>query len=446
MGAARSPDRPASPDRVAPIGGLDVYLLPAVVGGGWGDITEVLDAGRTLQRAGFLPTLYRAADRPLPRSVDGPWDWDGIVRRSTIAPTHARALTISANWGVSAAPDRPGRLGRGGVWSVEAERIERSYGPRRTIHVSLEEFARTLTSREENQERWREGGESSRRVARRRTGAAFRRDTQEFHDAFRLFRGFDLPNVLHLFQGFEPAPPFVREFPEAVEIGPLWPLERPTHRRASPRRSRDAWVWYASPSTSDRLVRPIDRGLSRSPVRVVRIRSPRPLVLPSMSAVRWSLEAPMAPASWNRRFEGAALRIVTGSRTLLEALAVGGPFLYYNGVLGQGRRSHRHRPEKIRSLLSAWKADGVSQRLRRDLADFSRGRRVEPIVRAAAADEAWGRGFPHRWRPSAYPTDRRDGGRFLVAVARSFASEGMGSEELVGSIRAGRSVPSLDVL
>ncbi|MFI5414812.1 MAG: hypothetical protein ACHQ16_03995 [Candidatus Lutacidiplasmatales archaeon] len=418
--------------------------MPAVVGGGWGDIAEVLDAGRTLERAGFPGTVYRTAGRPLPKSLDGPWDWSGVARRSTMAPRADRALTITPNWGVTAAPDRPGRLGRGGVWSVEAERIERAYGATRTLHVSLEEFARTLTSREENAERWREGGMRARPIARLRTRAAFRRDAEEFHEAFRRFRAFDRPNILHLFQGFGPSPQFTREFPEVVEVGPLWPVPTASSVQRGERVRSTEWVWYASPASSARLADAVAAGLQGTGVSRVRVRSPRPMTFASVPSLAWSVERPMDSADWNARFRGAALRIVTGSRTLLEALQVGGPFLYFNGVLGEGSRTHRHRPEKIQALLAAWRREGVAADLCRDLDAFSRARRVAPVVRRAATESGWGRSFPRRWRPSGYRPDRADAGRLLVAVARSFASAGESSEALVGAIRGGRRLPNYE--
>ncbi|MCI4324997.1 MAG: hypothetical protein L3K00_03815 [Thermoplasmata archaeon] len=415
--------------------------MPAVVGGGWGDIAEVLDAGRTLASAGYPVALYRAPGRPLPPAVEGPWDWTEIERRSVLSPSAPSALTVSPNWGVSAAPDRPGRLGRGGVWSVEAAAIEREYGPTRTLHVSLEEFARTLPSREENAERWREGGTPAKTIRTLRRGAPFRRDTTEFHDAFRTFRAFDRPNLLHLFQGFAPTPGFSREFPEAVQVGPLWPFPAPPAGRLRTPRGRWEWVWYASPSSSPRLVSAVDRGLAGSGVRRVGVRSPRTISVPSDGTVAWSVDAPARSGDWERRFRSAELRIVTGSRTLLEALRVGGPFLYFNGVLGTGGRTHRHRPEKIRALLSVWKSDGVSLRLRRDLDSFSAARRVEEVVRAAATDPTWSADFPERWGPSGYPPDRSDAGGFLVRVAHAFAAGSETSADLVGALRSGRRLP-----
>ncbi len=62
-------------------GGLDVYLFPAVVGGGLGDIEEVLLAGRRLARAGYPVHLFRRPGRPLPR-----WPSRPASRRAAASP------------------------------------------------------------------------------------------------------------------------------------------------------------------------------------------------------------------------------------------------------------------------------------------------------------------------------------------------------------------------
>jgi hypothetical protein len=406
--------------------------MPAVVGGGLGDIAEVLDGGRALAGAGFRTILLRLPGRPLPPSVDGPWDLRGVERAATVAPRSERAMTVAPNWGVSAAADRPGRLGRGGVWALEADAVEQAYGPERTLHVSLEEFARTLTSAHENAERWREGGASARSIAVRRGTRPFRREAAVFHREFRRFRGFDRPNVLHLFQTFRPAPAFSREFPEAVQVGPIWP-DRPSGRSPRPRPSE--WVWYASPSSSARLVEEVDRGLRGTPVRRVLVRSPRPIPLPTDSPVAWSVAGPLRASEWNDRFRSAGLRIVTGSRTLLEAIQTPGPFLYFNGVLNEGRRRRRHRPEKVQALLRGWRAMGVPSALARDVDDFSRGRRVEEVVRSAASDARWSKKFPRAPPVTGFPLGREDGASVLVAVAKAFARGPDSSTEVVGRFR-----------
>ncbi|MFG1530227.1 MAG: hypothetical protein AAFA34_03005, partial [Thermoplasmata archaeon] len=119
----------------------------------------------------------------------------------------------------------------------------------------------------------------------------------------------------------------------------------------------------------------------------------------------------------------AELRIVTGSRSLLEALSDGRPFLYFNGIRGEGRRVRRHRPEKIARLLTAARTAGVAPELRRDLSDFARGRRVEEVVRRAhRRTDGWGR-FPDRWGVARFPPPFRDPVELIDRLLRGLAVE-----------------------
>jgi len=415
---------------------VDVYLFPAVVGGGLGDIEEVLAAGRHLARAGFPLHLYREGGRPLPPNVEGPWEWPPVVREKRLRPRARSALTVSPSWGVSAAPSRPERFGRGGPWEAEARRVERAYGADRTLHVSLEEFARTLPSAEETRERFREGGVPARAIGARYRAARSAKEVEAFRHAFRAFRGFDRPNVLHLFATFRPDRAFGREFPEAVQTGPLGPghgrAGPPDRRRPGPRE----WVWYASPASAERIAPAVLRGLAglRPPVSLY-VRSPRPWPsVPGTKGLR--VETAAGPASvWRSRFRNAELRVVTGSRTLLEAMEVGGPFLYFNGVLGHGSGRRRHRPEKVRAWLDLARRSGVPRELRRDLADFARGRRVTEVVRRAARREGgWAR-FPARLVPSGFPRSRATAERVLLAAARALSRPDARASEVVARFR-----------
>ncbi|NNN18016.1 MAG: hypothetical protein HKL79_06625 [Thermoplasmata archaeon] len=423
---------------------VDVYLFPAVVGGGLGDIEEVLACGRHLETAGFPLTLYRRRGRPLPRSVDGPFDWPAHARRSKIlergrAPT---AVTVSPCWGVSAAPSRPEPFGRGGVWEEECADIERAYGPERTLHISLEEFARTLTSREETVERYREGGVPSRKVRRRSRTAKFAREVEQFHDALVRYRAFDRPNLLHLYSTFRPRRSFAREFPEAVQCGPLLSGRRRVRHRAPGGARRGAWVWYASPASSHRLLEPILSGLgARAPTSAISIHTPRPMPgtvdRPARGVVRTVLG--LEPRrNWQDEFDRARVRIVTGSRTLLEALELGGPFLYFNGLIGD-RRPHRHRPEKILALLDLGRRGRVDPGLLRDLDDFSRGRRVREIVMHADQRLDTWRRFP-AFRPglSEFPPGYENAGTLVTAVVRSLAERTGPVVDLVREVRSGQ--------
>jgi hypothetical protein len=426
----RSPRRRGRPPPV------DVYLFPAVVGGGLGDIEETLSAGRRLSEEGFPTWLYRPPGRPLPSSVDGPWEWPAGLRRITrLTPSAPAALTVVPAWGVSAAPARPGPLGRPGPWSREAAEVEHAYGSRSTLHVSLEEFARTLTLARENRERLREGGVAARDLTGRLRSARRAGEVDRFRVAYERFRAFDRPNVLHVFATFRKDAGFAREFPAAVQTGPLWPHR--TRLPGSPSPAARRWVWYASPASAQQIAPEVIRGLSgRSPPIRLLVRTPRdwaPAQRPP-----WVEVVPVRfPARrWSAAFGTAELRIVTGSRTLLEALEAGGPFLYFNGVLGGGPAMRRHRPEKLQALLDAARGH-LPADLRQDLADFGRGRRVAAVVRRAADRAGAWRSFPRRWFRADFPPPFDDAGSLLTAVARALGRAPRSSVEIVRRVRAG---------
>ena len=420
------------------VAGVDVYLFPAVVGGGIGDIEEVLAAGRQLSRAGFRTILYRRAGRPLPRSVSGPWDWPPLERRARLRPRAPAALTVTPAWGISAAASRPEPFGRGGPWELEAQDVERAYGPDCTVHVSLEEFARTLVSVAENRERLREGGVQDRDLSVRLARSRSAGELERFRAAFARYRGFGHANVLHVFATFRRDPAFAREFPEAVQTGPLWPRRyRPVslRRRSAGRRE---WVWYASPESAERLAGEVVEGLSDvAPSVHLYVRTDQPWG-GSFPGDRVEIATgPLDAAAWRRRFAAADLRIVTGSRTLLEAVELGGPFLYFNGILGTGSRRRRHRPEKVAALLEVARSTGVDAALRRDWADFARGRRVRAVVRNAAIGVGgWAR-FPRRLRAVRFRAPYDDAGDLVVAVARALARTPEEANGVVERARAG---------
>ncbi len=410
--------------------------MPAVVGGGLGDIEEVLAAGRWLARAGFPILLYRRPGRPLPRSVEGPWAWPPHRRVRRLRPRARSAVTVSPAWGVSAAPGRPGAFGRPGPWADEAADLEAAYGPGHVLHVSLEEFARTLDARSESRERLREGGVPSRSIAERLRATERRGEIEEFRTAFERFRAFDRPNVLPLFATFRPDRRFARAFPRAVQSGPLWPGRYRRSRSGRRSRSRREWVWYASPASAERIAPRVIAGLAgqRPPVHLFVV-SPRPW--PSVPPTpAWTLVTePMPTAGWQRRFAAAELRIVTGSRSLLEALERGGPFLYFNGVLGSGSRTRRHRPEKIRALIAVGRELGVPRRLLADLGRFAAGEDVVGVVRRCAAGRAGWERFDRRRRRGSFRPPYDAAGSVLVAAARALARPGSDSAAVVAAIR-----------
>jgi hypothetical protein len=408
-----------------------------VVGGGLGDIEEVLAAGRELARAGVRPILFRLPGRPLPRSVDGPWDWPHVERSDRLHPRAPAALTVSPAWGVSAAPSRPEPFGGGGPWEREARAVESAYGPGSTLHISLEEFARTLPSKTENRERLREGGVLRRSLTARLALSERAGELDQFRTAFRVHRAFDRPNVLHLFATFRADPRFAEEYPAAVQTGPLWPRRATPATRRGPREERE-WVWYASPPSAEAIAAEVVAGLGDTtpPVRLyVRTDRSWPTEFPA-DRVEVAVGA-VSPREWRRRFDRAELRIVTGSRTLLEAMELGGPFLYFNGVLGAGARRRRHRPEKFRAWLDLARTHGIVPGLERDMADFARGRRVRSVVRNAARRlDGWG-GFPGRLAPLGFRAPYDDAGRLIVAVMRALSAAPSDAEAIVARARAG---------
>jgi hypothetical protein len=370
--------------------GVDVYLFPAALGGGRGDIDEVYTAGGVLGDRGARVRILRLGSRPIPSAVVRPGEWPAVPRLARIGRHRPWAFTVSAAWGVTAAPKRPGPLGGAGPWALESAAVEETYGADRTVHISIEEFARTLTSREQTIERYREGGWSTTAIRNLASTVRFRTEVAEFRRAFRRFRGFDRANVLSVFPGFEPRPGFAHEFPEAVQCGPLWPCRFRPRRKFAP----GSWVWYASPSTAPRLAPALLAGIAHSGRRIhLGIRGPSPGLGGVDPAGRWTVLPSMGTERWARMFESAELRIVTGSRSLLEALEVGGPFLYFNGVLGSGASARRHRPEKLQQLLRGLKRDVPGSPVLRDLRSFGRGQRVAQVAERAASPE-WRRGFP----------------------------------------------------
>jgi len=136
----RSTIRSGAERRRAARRAVDVYLMPAVVGGGRGDVEEVLGVGRALARTGYAPVVPRVG----PRAVlpDRSFDWSGIRPTRRVVRRAPRAVTISSQFGVTAAQGRDEPLGRAGPWADARAAVDRAYGPGQVLHLSLEEFAR----------------------------------------------------------------------------------------------------------------------------------------------------------------------------------------------------------------------------------------------------------------------------------------------------------------
>jgi hypothetical protein len=406
--------------------------MPSVLGGGRGDVEEVLAAGERLARAGARVRVLVRRSTNKRWLGDASFGWERFPRLRRLPRIDGRALTLSSHFGVTAPEPREEPFGGPGPWTEERRAIDAAYGPERTLHVSLEEFARTLTSRRQADERHREGGRGARERRRRR--AAIAREAEEAHALYRKFRALDRPNLLPLFPTFAPSRAFAREFPESVQCGPLWSAlpRRPPSRRVR----RGTVVWYASPSSAPRIAAAVGRGLRAAGARRLEIRAPIAFRVDGSPPPEVAFVRAEGRDRWARRWRSADLRIATGSRSLLEALAVPGPFLYFNGVLGHGAATRRHRPEKLDALLEVWRRQGVDRTLRRDLADFSRGRRVAEIIERALGDRRWRRAAPRRPRVGAFPVGFADAGELLVSVAHRFGQGSGTSAGLVRTLRA----------
>ncbi|HKV90839.1 MAG TPA: hypothetical protein VJQ43_06580, partial [Thermoplasmata archaeon] len=416
---------------------VDVYLFPAPVGGGLGDIEEVLAVGRKLSADRHSIFFFASPERPLPRGLDGPLRWPSHQRVSRPSRSSEWAVVVTPSWGVCAAPERPGPLGRPGTWADEVGAVESAYGTDRTLLLSIEEFARTLTSREQVAERYREGGVPVREIRRRFRDGRLSTEVETFHRDYARYRGFSVPNIAHLYASFAPSSRFRHEFPEAIQIGPIV-FPRSRHRGRPHRRNRvRSWAVYTGPSASAELISAVRSAVAETAPGTGLVLASSP-AKPQIRPLGLNSEARTAGGgdSWPELFRHADARIVTGSRSLLEALSVGGPFLYFNGTTGREQGRRRHRPEKLQRLLDVWRSTGVSARLRWDLSDFARGRNVRAIVQRAAADERWRRSFPTGIPTRGFPNGFEQGEAVVSRIVRALPE--LGSVELVAQLRSGR--------
>lgn len=426
---ARAPEIARRPD------GVDVYLFPAVIGGGRGDVEEVLTVARRLADEGARLYLYRARGRPLPRGVDAPYAWPRVTRVRNPARRTSRALTLAPHFGTTAEGPRPGPLGAAGPWSVERDAIERAYGRSNVLHVSIEEFARARPIGWLAEERWREGGRSLRWIADRRGSAAARADTIEFARLYARFRDFARPDLLALFPGFAPSRSFARSFPASVQCGPIAPW--PTPPPFAARRARALEVlWYASPASSERIASEVVDGLAATgrTVRLI-LRTSREVEVAPTQRVSVVRPPPILPGAWQALWGRESLVITTGSRSLLEAVARGIPFLYFNGLTGRGRARRRHRPEKLDGLVAWLAQERLDDRVLRDLKDFGAGRRVAEIVARAATDPAWRSRFRPRVPGARYPAGFGEAGALVVEVVRRWSDPTRSRAALLAELR-----------
>jgi hypothetical protein len=419
---------------------VDVYLFPCAVGRGFGDIDEVLTVGRRLSVHGYSIRIYRSPGRPWPSGLEGPWEWPPVTRARHLRPHHSRAITITSSWGVTCAPARAEPYGRAGPWAEEVAEVEAVYGPAETLHVSLEEFGRSLTSAAATKDRYREAGRS--RILGRARGSPSPEDREvsQFHDLYRKHRAFGQRNVVHLYPGLLRSPSFEKEFPEAVPTGPVWPTLQVKPGRNPWRADRpQRWLWYASPGSSVRLLPLLAAGMRGAPFPIhLDIRGDLPVDSPQNDGLAIRHVPSLSPGAWHALFTDADLRIVTGSRTLLEALVLGRPFLYFNGVTGGLAADRPHRIEKLRSLLEWLRRQGVSRAVRHDLSDFARLRRIPAILHRAATDRAWRGAFRAGRLIREEGVGLPPGDDVVVELAREFGSGRYSSPELVRQTRASR--------
>jgi len=419
-----------------------VFVLPAVVGGGRGDVEEIRAAAWSLAREGWRVRCFALPTVPVPIAACEWADWPVRRVERRLGAAMGRAVTLSSQFGITAAPARAGAYGRAGPWASTVAALETAYGPEQVLHLSLEEFARNLPAEVQEVERWREGGRSRAQVRRRRSSRSWASAVARMRRLYRRFRSLDRSNLLVLVPTFRASRTYQREFPEAIQCGPLPPADpelspRPGNPAARRRRGPARWIWYASPSTSDRLLDGLLDGARRAhrPLEIEVHGGRRMDRLRPDRAVRFVPSPPGSRRGWLRRFRSSDLRLVTGSRSLLEALAVGGPFLYFNGTTGTGPALRAHRPEKIRSLLAVGRQAGVSPRVLRDLGDFARGRRIAAIVTEALDDPEWAGSFPSDFPLGRFPPSFERADRLIGRIVGEWAATAESAREFADRTR-----------
>src|SRR4029077_1994974 len=134
--------------------------------------------------------------------------------------------------GITCEGPRPGPLGGPGPWWPAVRALEAHYGAARVLHVSLEEFGRNLSAEEQERDRWREGGRSPAEVRDLRRRRGWRPAVGRMRRLFRRYRALGRPNLMAIFGTYAASPAFGRDFPEAIEAGPLRSPIAPARDRA----------------------------------------------------------------------------------------------------------------------------------------------------------------------------------------------------------------------
>lgn len=424
-----------------------VYLFPCRIQQGWGDVEELALAARALHRSG-LPLAYlepsgtergkgagRRHDRraiPVDPGEAGPVVFP--PHRRLQAPFgRGKAIVLATWWGVTArrhdlvGGPLPGPLeGRVGA-------VVEAHGPRQVLHVSLEEFASDQRSREVLSEGLRQAGWTEERRRRALASPAGRSQKREFHRAFVLARAGERDDVLHLCGSFAPDRASHREFPFLLPILPFGAPPGPSFPRPRRPRSVPRVIWYASPPSSARFARLLYPALAKvgRPVRLeVRAARETGAALSAVArdpAVDLQLLPELPPRSWRARWDGADLRIASGSLSLLESVRRALPFLYFNGISqGEAGEPRGFRREKLLSLLRALEGTRGSSGFAADLVSFADGEGLAPVLeRALSATGRWQRSAELALRSLTAHAARSslDGDRFLVQVAWDFARD-----------------------
>ncbi|MDE1820542.1 MAG: hypothetical protein KGJ23_09150 [Euryarchaeota archaeon] len=436
--------------------GVVVYLYPCRIQQGWGDIAEMAQAAWALHRAGFelryLAPPEAIHKRPDPRIVPFDPTAPGPIRfppvRRLFAPARrGRAVVLATWWGLSA---RRSDLEGGplpGPLEDAITRIVRSHGAPNVLHVSLEEFGSDQTSLSALDEGLRQAGWSAARRQRALASPQGRRQQCAYHRAFALARAAEREGVVHLSATFSPSLPAMREFPFLLPVAPFGlggtAILRPRvwDRGTSADLARSAVIWYASPKSSVGFAPAFLSALKgRSPKVLLQVRAPpaleeKLLALPQDDVSVEVLEE-LSPSRWRSALDRAHLRVVSGSQSLVEVVRGGGPFLYFNGLVGKPRGPTRaFRREKLLSLVRA--LDGLPRAgaLSRDLLDFADGRNLRSVLRRALGSEAWREAMRRALAAVVLRLTAMDGDRTLVSIVQEFARSGEAANTFAKRVR-----------
>jgi hypothetical protein len=437
---------------------VPIYVFPCRVQQGWGDVVEMGRAVHSLREEGF-PLYYlrvRPKERQDPRAI--PVDpakvrWTGFptVKALDEPVGDGPAVVIATWWGMTARrTDSSGRPVPG-VLADSVDRITAAHEASRVLHVSLEEFASAQSSMEASAEALRQAGWQKDHIKEHLSSSEGHNWVARYHDSFLSATAGDREDVLHLVASFSTSPQATREFPFLVQVGPYrmpGPLPHSPIKGAENKVRPKVILWYATDCSSPRFATDLMQALTsvRSPLRVkVRTWQGLTQLFPSPLEgcnVTMAFLGELSNAEWLSQLRNADLLIVGGSQSLVEALSLDRPFLYFNGYFPEDRTPPRaFRREKLSNLLLAWRRAGVSPRVLKDFADFADGRNLSEIVSRALGSLPWRRevvasGFHGRMSPLlTFPPGRADGSRYLLEVVRTFDEGKMNAVEVVRRLR-----------